>query len=122
MWKHKDKVIGFNKFETENTDEDIVKAIIQQNKLDDENPEINILFKSEAESDRFSLIVEVIEYALKSLINRKKILIGLSKYRALEDYGIVCCYSCRQFGHVANYCKNNITCSVSGKGHLLEKS
>lgn len=88
----------------------MVKTIIQQNKLDNENFEINISFRSTVKKDGFSLTLEVNQHALKSFINREKIFIGWSSCRVLKDCGIVCCYRCSQFGHMPKYFKNNIAC------------
>lgn len=115
--KNRVKIVGINDYEHHKDQIELVSNIVNQNDLNPALSELNVLFKSKCTGNKFYLIINVNEYAFKELINKEKIFIGWSRCRVYEDYGIIRCYKCCQYGHTKNLCKNNETCPHCGDSH-----
>lgn len=58
--------------------------------------------------------------SIRNLLRRKyRIFIGWQSC-CLKDYSpLTCCYNCQACGHVAEYCKNKLTCSHCAEEHKI---
>lgn len=121
LQRNRIKILGVDKMEENNTDEVIIKGIINQNKLDANRSEIKLVFRTKIRNGRFNIIIEVNEYVFSALINRDRVYLGWSSCKFLQDFGIVRCYNCSQFGHVSKYCRNETACPICSGNHSMSE-
>jgi hypothetical protein len=100
-------------------DEVLVQKNINQNEVNPNNVEIKILYKSKVVNKKFNMVLEVNNYVLNSLIKMDKINIGWNCCRFEQDYGVVRCFNCRKYGHIASKCTSQ--CPICGENHNQNK-
>lgn len=105
LLKNRIKVIEIDKFEHDKNDEAIIKCIISQNKLDVTLCILTVLFRSALKNNRFNIILKTNKYAFKILMSKGKVGIGWGIYRAVQEFGVVRCYNCNQYGHISKVCR-----------------
>lgn len=127
--KHpKVKIIRINE-DDDNTAEDLIEAIIDQNLTkqtrEEEDFHIKIIKKIKKENERhFTLILETDPKTHKLLTNRDKIFIGWSRGKPYDYVHVIRCYKCQGFNHFAKDCKNNkicYKCSLQHEGECKAK-
>lgn len=109
------KVAGIN---VEENTEDLVQKIVKQNKLEEHaNFVIDLKKKMKPFNYRFNAILEVDGKTFKSILETGKIKIGWSICSVSEYIKVTRCYKCSQYGHIAKYCNNKLTCPKCAEEH-----
>jgi hypothetical protein len=67
------------------------------------------------------MVLEVNNYVLNSLIKKDKINIGWNCCRFEQDYGVVRCFTCCKYGHIASKCTSQEVCPICGENHNQNK-
>jgi hypothetical protein len=120
-FKGRIKLYFIHEDEKEMEDEVLVQKIINQNELNPNNVEIKILYKSKVVNKKFNMVLEVNNYVLNSLMKKDKINIGWNRCRFEQDYGVVRCFNCCKYGHIASKCTNQEVCPICGENHNQNK-
>jgi rubrerythrin len=114
-FKGRIKLYFIHEDEKEMEDEVLVQKIINQNELNPNNVEIKILYKSKVVNKKFNMVLEVNNYVLNSLMKKDKINIGWNRCRFEQDYGVVRCFNCCKYGHIASKCTSQEVCPICGE-------
>lgn len=113
------KVIGVHESESNNSDEVLLSKVIKQNDLQANtmNSSLKVLRRTKTVKNRFNVIFEMDKEIYDIFVNKGKINIGWNRCIFYDDYGVIKCFNCSQYGHIAKDCKNAKACSKCGGEH-----
>lgn len=112
------KILGIN---MENRNDNLEELIIHQNKINIDDGHINMLYASPPKGSTFNAVFEGDARVLNLLKEMKKVSIGWVKCAVYEDFGIIRCYKCSKYGHVAKSCTNNDICPKCAGDHKISE-
>jgi hypothetical protein len=121
--KDKYRIRIHNVYESEHSTENerIVQKIIRQNELNADYTEIRIVYKSKVVKKKFNIILEVNKYTYEYLMKRDKINIGWSRCNYKQDYGVIRCFNCSKYGHMATTCEGKKVCPICSEDHSINE-
>ncbi|KAK5647930.1 hypothetical protein RI129_002822 [Pyrocoelia pectoralis] len=116
--EHRLKIVGINECEFMNSDEVIVSKIIKQNNINEHvNSKLKVIHKSKIVKQKFNLIFEVDINTYNAIMEHGKLNIGWNRCSVFDDFGIIRCFKCCRYGHLARDCNNNRVCFKCGCDH-----
>lgn len=114
---HRIKVVGVNEDAANESDEDIVNGIMKQNYLDTGKNDLKVLRRTKVFNRRFNLVFEVDSNTYQIFMDKEKMNIGWNRCPVYSDYGIIRCFKCCKYGHLAKDCKETEMCPRCGGAH-----
>ena len=87
----------------------------------EKNPIIKVLHKKRTKkNDAWIIFAEVSKDTCDIIAKKKCIFIGWVSCKVYDDFNIMRCYKCCQYGHTSKVCNNNKSCHLCAQPH--EKS
>lgn len=98
--------------------EELQTTIIEKNFNSLENPVIDILHKKRTKrNNAWIIFAEVDKDTYDVIANKKSIYIGWTCCKVYDDFNIMRCYKCCQFGHTSKVCNLEEICHICAKTH-----
>ncbi|CAH0555186.1 unnamed protein product [Brassicogethes aeneus] len=118
LLNHRIRVIGIHESEFNNTDEEILLKVLNQNGIEKkENTRVKILRKTKVLNKKFKIIFEMDNDSYNLFIERGKMNIGWNRCMLFSDFGVIKCYNCCRYGHIAKDCSEKKVCPKCSGPH-----
>lgn len=117
------KIIGVEEEYIEETNEVILEALKEQNKLDISDKttfEVYSKYKQKNKKNSGVIILTVDPPLKNKMLELQKLNIGWRSCIVQEYFQIIRCFNCARYGHFASKCENNLTCFKCGGNHKTE--
>ncbi|KAK2578236.1 hypothetical protein KPH14_001021 [Odynerus spinipes] len=114
------KIVGVDTDEAEMNDNEILKALCNQNNLETggEGHEQKVIYKYiNKMNGKMNIILQVNNKNFEEIILTGRLNLGYRRYKVEEYVSIVQCFNCWGYGHMASRCKKNGNCRKCGEEH-----
>lgn len=97
----------------------IIQMAIEQNDIDKkiEGFHMKIVHKTKTRNNYIDIIMELDPKTFSEVMNNSHLYIGLSRCEIIENFHIIKCVKCCEYGHTTKYCRNQTTCSKCAEEH-----
>lgn len=111
------KIVGLDEEEMNETDDLLMKKMISQNDLKINGDNVKVVYRGKIRDRKFNMNIEVDKNAYEYLKVKEKLFIGWSRCVVYEDLGVMRCYNCCNYSHLAKVCKNKTCCPKCSGEH-----
>lgn len=120
--KPKIMIVGAEEDFLEMENEEVLKAIIEQNNKNwDGKVSVVKKYSKRNKKNSTNIVIEVEPDIHVNILKTGKINIGWKKCVTYEYFDITRCFNCAGYNHKANKCTNNTACFKCGENHKTDK-
>lgn len=106
--------------EADLSDDDLMKMIVEQNDAPmRKESNIKLIYKTKPTNKRFDICFEMDPQTFAAWSTRQWLYVGLERCKCYEDFNIIRCFRCHDFGHRIQFCtKQAPTCGLCAEEHV----